>query len=146
MSGFWTDGVTAYGAATLNKFIVGDTETSGFYQSLWYRIYYNGAAWVVDTAYGSKRSASDIAAAWNAGDKRLDLTFSGILKNFTDKPTAIVSPEATAADGTPNYAVQARVTAATTALVRFIDPAAGTTITTEGTRMAFYLNLAGPID
>jgi len=149
MSVYITDGVSAMSAVVFNKFIVGDTETSGNYMCVSYRINYNGAAWVVDTGYGSKRSASDITAAWNAGDNRLDITFSGLLKNFTDEPSATVAPEAPAAHASDaNYDPQVRVTSATAALVRFRDLNVSLTdfVTAENAKMAFYITLFGPID
>ncbi len=143
MSNFFVNGVTTFDAATFGKVMVGDTYTNGFYMTVSWRIQYDGANWVVND--GTSACTGAVAPVWNAGDNRLDITLT-LTRPFTARPTAQATATAPSAHATgATYIPEARVTSATAILVRFKDAAAGTFITSVGTKMDFYLTLCGTI-
>jgi len=146
MAVLWTDGVSAVSAANLNKLMGGDS--SGNYQMLSYRIYWNGASFTVSTSYGTKVSGSLVTATWDAVDYKLNIALGGIVNPFAGTPSIVCSPEAVSAysattAGGLNYLVQGTATGPTAAYVRFIDPATMTLVTATGSRMAFYVTFIG---
>lgn len=146
MAVIWTDSTTGLAAAALNKMMAGDGYTNGAYATLAYRIYYDGASWVVDTSYGTKQSAADVSVAWNAGDNRLDIDLSGLDNPFNGTPAVIVQAEAPAAHATgPRYNVYARATGPNDILVRFRDGANAAFATSESTSMIFDIFICGSI-
>jgi len=134
----WVNAVTAITADNLNRLMYGG-DGSFVLMALAYRIYYSGAAWVVDGTRGMFDDTG-VALSWNGGSSRLEITVSSLPgRDFTQKPAAIVSPTAAA---TAKYIPSAHSNSATVTYVQFYDYA-GALQGTESTLMDFYIVLVG---
>lgn len=134
----WVDGTTGMTAGNMNRMMYGG-DGSLVLMVLAYRIYYSGAAWVVDGVRGMYDDTG-VALSWNGGSSRLEITLSGLPgRDFSQKPNAVVSPTAAA---TANYIPAAQTNSATVTYVQFYNYA-GALQSTEGTLMDFHITLTG---
>jgi hypothetical protein len=129
----FTDAVTTFTAANLNKFLcVGEADHVAT-KLLFARVRYTGSAWEV---HGSTDAAglTALALSWDAGSSQLDIALTG----FTAAPVVLGS--AIADDNA--YHVKAHASAADAAALAFFD-AAGDRVETEDANMDCCLLVIG---
>lgn len=134
----WVDGTTPMTAANMNLLVQGDGTTC--LMAVAFRIYYNGAAWVVHTSTGAFGSYPDVSLAWNGVSYRLEITLSGLTRTFAYKPSCVVSP--TADDATAPWIPAAIPSTKDLVYVQFYNYA-GALVTTEDAQMDFEIILLG---
>lgn len=121
-------------AAKMNQFVAAaDGKLSVFMK--YARVYYNGSAWVVDSASDSCGIISG-DLAWNGTDDQLEIT----IDDFADPPIIQATPTFSA---DTVYNVKAKCTSATKAVIVFYNIDTGAQILTESTDMDVQVLLIG---